>query len=59
MPAGQGSGTGAMTDLDDSKVEKDKILSNRDKSQRDDSYGEDGKGNQVDADKDTPSNRRD
>ena len=34
MSAGQASGTGAMTELEDEKVRKDDILSNRDKAQR-------------------------
>ena len=58
MPAGQTSGTGGMTDLDDEKVEKNKILTNRDKSQHEDSFGYDGKGTQAETDQDTPANRR-
>lgn len=47
-----------MTELDDEKVRKDDILSNRDKSQRPIGQGLDGKGVQVDEYKDTPANRR-
>ena len=58
MSAGQKSGTGAMTDLEDAKVRKDDILSNRDKAQRPSGQGLDGKGVQVDEYKDTSSNQR-
>lgn len=58
MPAGQKSGTGALTELDDDKVVKSQILSNRDKSQHGDERGLDGKGTQVDGYQDTASNRR-
>jgi hypothetical protein len=58
MPAGQSSGTGAHTELDDEKVRKDDILSNRDKAQRPPGQGLDGKGAQVDEYKDNPANRR-
>ncbi|MBY0361566.1 MAG: hypothetical protein K2X45_06630 [Phreatobacter sp.] len=58
MAAGQSSGTGAMTELDDEKVRKDEILSNRDKAQRRPGQSLDGKGVQVDEYKDNPANRR-
>ncbi|WP_248311295.1 hypothetical protein [Bosea sp. ASV33] len=58
MPAGQSSGTGAMTELDDEKVRKDSILSNRDKAQRIPGQSLDGKGVQIDEYKDNPSNHR-
>ncbi|KPF66753.1 hypothetical protein IP69_14550 [Bosea sp. AAP35] len=58
MPAGQSSGTGAMTELQDEDVRKNDILSNRDKAQRPPDQGLDGKGVQVDEYKDTPANRR-
>jgi hypothetical protein len=58
MPAGQRSGTGAMTELDDGKVRKDDILSNRDKAKRRPGQSLDGKGVQVDEYKDNPANRR-
>jgi len=58
MSAGQRSGTGAMTELDDEKVRKNEILSNRDKAQRSPNQGLDGKGAQIDEYKDVPSNRR-
>ncbi len=58
MPAGQSSGTGAMNNLDDEKVRKDDILSNRDKAQRRPGQGLDGKGIQLDEYKDTPHNKR-
>jgi len=58
MSGGQKSGTGAMTELQDEKVEKDTILSNRDKAQREAGRGLDGKGVQIDEYKDTVSNQR-
>ena len=58
MSAGQSSGTGAMTELDDEKVRKNDILSNRDKEQRLPGQSLDGKGVQVDEYKDNPANRR-
>lgn len=58
MAAGQASGTGALTELNDEDVRKNDILSNRDKAQRPPGQGLDGKGVQVDEYKDTPSNRR-
>ena len=57
MSAGQTSGTGAMTELEDEKG-KDAILSNRDKVQRLPDQSLDGKGVQIDEYKDNPSNRR-
>lgn len=56
--AGQSSGTGAMTNLDDEKVRKDDILSNRDKATRPPGQSLDGKGVQVDEYKDIPTNQR-
>lgn len=58
MAAGQSSGTGALTELNDEDVRKNDILSNRDKAQRPPTQGLDGRGVQVDEYKDTPSNRR-
>lgn len=58
MAAGQNGGTGAMTELDDEKVRKNNILSNRDKAQRLSKQSLDGKGVQVDEYKDNPANRR-
>ncbi len=58
MSGGQSSGTGAMTEIEDAKVRKDDILSNRDKSQRDPERGLDGRGVQVDEEKDTVANKR-
>ncbi|PPQ33177.1 hypothetical protein CCR94_02640 [Rhodoblastus sphagnicola] len=58
MSAGQTSGTGAMTELEDEKVRKDGILSNRDKAQRLPGQSLDGKGVEIDEYKDNPSNRR-
>jgi hypothetical protein len=58
MSAGQTSGTGAMTELEDEKVRKDDILSNRDKAQRLPGQSLDGKGVEIDEYKDNPSNRR-
>ena len=58
MSAGQSSGTGAKTELDDERVRKNEILSNRDKAQRPAGQSLDGKGVQVDEYKDNPANRR-
>ena len=58
MSAGQTSGTGALTELEDEKVRKNDILSNRDKAQRLPGQSLDGKGVQVDEYKDNPANRR-
>lgn len=58
MSAGQTSGTGAMTELEDEKVRKNDILSNREKAQRQPGQSLDGKGVQVDEYKDNPANRR-
>jgi len=58
MPAGQSSGTGAMTELDDEKVRKNAILSNREKAQRLPNQSLDGIGVEIDEYKDVPSNRR-
>jgi hypothetical protein len=58
MSAGQSSGTGAKTELDDEMVRKNDILNNRDKAQRPPGRGLDGKGVQVDEYKDIPANRR-
>ncbi len=58
MSAGQKSGTGAMVELDDKKVRKNDILSNRDKAQRQSGQSLDSKGIQVEEYKDIPTNRR-
>jgi len=58
MAAGQQSGSGAMTNLDDEKVRKDDILSNRDKSQRRPGQSLDSTGVQIDEYKDIPNNQR-
>jgi hypothetical protein len=58
MSAGQKGGTGAMVELEDEKVRKNDILSNRDKAQRLPGQGLDGRGVQVDECKDTPTNHR-
>jgi len=58
MPGGQKSGTGAMTELQDEKVEKDTILTTRDKAQREAGRGLDGKGVQIDEYKDIVTNQR-
>lgn len=47
-----------MTELDDEKVRKNDILSNRDKAQRLRGQSLDGKSVQVDEYKDNPANRR-
>jgi len=56
--AGQQSGTGGFTNLDDEKVRKDDILSNRDKATRGPGRSLDGTGVQVDEYKDIPTNQR-
>ena len=58
MSAGQSSGTGAMTELEDEKVRKEGILSNRDKAQRLPDQSLDGKGVQIDEYNDNPANHR-
>lgn len=58
MAAGQQSGTGAMTELNDEKVRKNDILSNRDKAQRRPGQSLDSTGVQVDEYKDIPTNQR-
>lgn len=58
MTAGQKSGTGAMTELDDEKVRKNDILSNRDKAQRPPDQSLDSTGVRVDEYKDIPTNQR-
>ena len=58
MTEGQKNGTGGMVNLDDDKVRKDDILSNREKSQRPPGQSLDGKGVQVDEYKDIPTNQR-
>ena len=47
-----------MTELEDEKVRKADILSNRDKAQRLPGQSLDGKGVEIDEYKDNPSNRR-
>lgn len=56
--AGQQSGTGASTELNDEKVRKEDILSNRDKATRRPGQSLDGTGVQVDQYKDIPTNQR-
>lgn len=56
--AGQQSGTGASTELNDEKVRKDDILSNRDKAMRRPGQSLDSTGVQVDEYKDIPTNQR-
>ncbi len=58
MKSGQKSGTGAMTELNDEKVRKDDILSNREKAQRLPGQKLDRTGVQVDEYKDIPTNQR-
>ena len=56
--AGQQSGTGASTELNDEMVRKEDILSNRDKAMRRPGQSLDGTGVQVDEYKDIPTNQR-
>ena len=58
MTAGQKSGSGEMSELDDAKVRKNDILSSRDKAQRPPGQSLDRTGVQVDEYKDIPSNQR-
>lgn len=58
MPAGQRSGSGSQSELNDEQVRKEDILSNRDKAQRRPGQSLDGTGVQVDEYKDIPTNRR-
>lgn len=58
MSAGQRSGTGAMTELNDEEVRKDEILTNREKAQRTPGQSLDGKAIQTDEYKDNPANKR-
>ena len=58
MKSGQKSGTGAMTELNDEKVRKDDILSDRDKAQRQPDQKLDRTGVHVDEYKDIPTNQR-
>ena len=55
---GKGDGTGAMTNLDDGKVRKNDILSNRDKAQHSDERGLDSRHVATEEFKDGPGNRR-
>lgn len=56
---GKGDGTGAMTELDDEKVRKNDILSNRDKAQdATDQRGQDTRNVQTEEFKDHSGNRR-
>lgn len=55
---GKGDGTGAMTDLDDEKVRKNDILSNRDKAQHIETRGLDSRNVQNEQLKDHSANRR-
>jgi len=58
MSAGQKEGTGAMTELDDAKVRKKDILSNRERSQRPADQSLESTGVQVSEYKDIPANQR-
>ena len=58
MKSGQNSGTGAMNELDDEKVRKDDILTNREKAQRLPNQNLDRTGVQVEEYKDIPTNQR-
>lgn len=58
MAAGQKSESGAQTSLDDEKIQKDDILSNRDKAQRRPGKSVDGKEVQAEEYKDIPTNQR-
>ena len=55
---GKGDGTGAMTNLDDEKVRKDDILSNRDKAQHSKERGLDSRAVANEEFKDHAANRR-
>ncbi|MCD1632603.1 hypothetical protein K7H91_02400 [Martelella mediterranea] len=55
---GKSSGEGAMTDLEDEVLPKDKVLSNRDKARHSEERGLDGKNVQNEEYKDHSANRR-
>ncbi|GJE37216.1 hypothetical protein [Methylobacterium persicinum] len=55
---GKGSGSGGMTDLPEGVLGENDVLSNRDKSQHDQTRGLDGKGVQTDQYQDHSANRR-
>jgi len=55
---GKGDGSGAMTELDDSKVPENIILSNRDKSRHSQERGLDSKHIQTEQYHDHAANRR-
>ena len=54
---GKGSGTGAMTDLPEGILGENDVLSNRDKSQHDETRGLDGKAVQTEQYQDHAANR--
>ncbi len=56
--AGQGSGSGAMTELPDGVLPENMVLSNRDKAQHSDERGLDGKNVQTEQYQDHAGNRR-
>lgn len=58
MAAGQRNGSGAMANLEDAKVRKNDILSNRQKSQRPPGQSLDSTGVRVEEYKDIPTNQR-
>ncbi|MCO6187772.1 hypothetical protein [Rhizobium sp. L1K21] len=55
---GKGDGSGAMTELDDDILDKDKVLSNRDKASHSEERGLDSKNVQTEEYKDHAANRR-
>ncbi|WP_407863393.1 hypothetical protein [Phyllobacterium phragmitis] len=55
---GKGDGTGAMTDIDKSKVEENAVLSNRDKAQHPRQRGLDSKEVETEQYHDHAGNRR-
>lgn len=55
---GKGTGTGAMTDLPEGVLGENEVLSNRDKSQHDDTRGLDSKAVQTDQYQDHAANRQ-
>lgn len=56
---GKSSGEGAMTNLEDEVLPKDKVLSNRDKARHTEERGLDSKNVQNEEYKDHSANRRD
>ncbi len=55
---GEGTGAGAMTELDKGSIEENQILSNRDKKQHSKERGQDGAAIKTDQEQDHVANSR-